>query len=158
MKKIPVTAIIVVAIVVIFAGIIFYLSNNRAPTSYEKMSSRELATLCLPMEGQVMHIHSHLTIIIAKQAITLPAEIGVSSLKGCMNSLHTHDASGIIHVESPAQKDYTIGDFFAVWGMALSKDQVLTNKVDAEHALKFYVDGKESMEFENLVILSLIEN
>lgn len=152
MKKVPVTAIIVVAIFVGFTGIIFYLSQNRTPTSFEKMTSREMAQVCLPSEGTVMHVHSHLSIMANKLPVAVPAEIGVEDQKHCIHALHTHDASAIIHIESPLQKDFTLGDFFAVWGMPLSKDQVLTNKVDAEHAMKLYVNGKESTDFENLVL------
>lgn len=156
MKKIPVTAIIVVAIFVGFTGIVLYLSgsgaNNRALTPFEKMSSRELAQVCLESEGTVMHIHSHLNIIANKQVVSVPAEIGVDEQKHCIHAVHTHDASAVIHVESPVAKAFTLGDFFAVWGMPLSKNQVLANKVDAGHALKMYVDGKESTDFENLLL------
>ena len=35
--------------------------------------------------------------------------------------LHTHDRSGVIHIESPTTRDYTLGQFFGVWGVRLSK-------------------------------------
>ena len=35
-------------------------------------------------------------------------------------ALHTHDASGIVHIESPDKRDYTLGQFFDVWGVRLS--------------------------------------
>lgn len=152
MKKIPATLWIVLAILVIFVGIIVYVASNKPVTSYEKMTSRQMATLCLPMEGQVMHIHPHLTMMADKQTITLPADIGVNKLKDCMTSLHTHDATGIIHVESPVQKDFILGDFFSVWGMTFNKDQILDHKTDADHGLKMFVDGKETTDFENVVL------
>jgi hypothetical protein len=33
-----------------------------------------------------------------------------------MAPLHTHDASGIIHVESSVKRNYTLGEFLNTWG------------------------------------------
>ena len=35
--------------------------------------------------------------------------------------LHTHAADGIIHIESPVQRTYTLGEFFDIWGQALTQ-------------------------------------
>ena len=153
-------------ILVIFIGVIIYIANSPkptpnpgptptpppAPTNYATMTSLELAKLCLPMEGNVMHIHPHLSMIANKQIVTLPAEIGIDEQKKCLTSLHTHDASGTIHIEAPVQKDFILSDFFAVWNKPFNKNQILDFKVDAEHGLKFYVDGKESSDFENVML------
>lgn len=144
--------IIIGTILAIFIGFIVYVVNNPLPNPYSKMTSRELAKLCLPMEGDVMHIHPQLTIIAKKQSMFPPAQIGVNAQKGCMGPLHVHDANGIIHIESPIQKDFTLGDFFAVWDKTLSRNQILDDKVDSEHGLKMYVNGKESTDFENLIL------
>jgi hypothetical protein len=40
--------------------------------------------------------------------------------------LHTHAADGIIHIESPIRRIYTLGDFFDVWGEQLGPNQVGT--------------------------------
>ncbi len=42
----------------------------------------------------------------------------------CFYWLHTHAADGIIHIESPVQRTYTLGDFFDIWGQPLSATQV----------------------------------
>jgi hypothetical protein len=42
----------------------------------------------------------------------------------CFYWLHTHAADGIIHIESPSQRIYTLGDFFDVWGQPLSRTRV----------------------------------
>ena len=55
----------------------------------------------------------------------------------CFYWLHTHDQTGVIHIESPVQKFYTLGDFFAVWGQPLSSGQV----GPAKGTLAVYVDG-----------------
>ena len=35
--------------------------------------------------------------------------------------LHTHALDGIIHIEAPKLQTFTLGQFFAVWGVKLSK-------------------------------------
>ena len=163
-KSSSITTIIVVILVIVIGAIIYTTKTSptpkttltstqeTTPTPYSKMTSRELAKLCLPMEGNVMHIHPHLTIMANKQIVTLPAGIGINDEKQCLTSLHTHDASGTIHIESPVQKDFILGDFFAVWDKQFNKNQFLDYKVDANHGLVFYVDGKKSNDFENILL------
>jgi hypothetical protein len=52
--------------------------------------------------------------------------------------LHTHDATGIIHVESPDARTYTLGNFFDIWGQPLTP----TNVAGLEGPVHAYVDGK----------------
>ncbi len=153
MKKISFYPLLLVAIFVGFIGLMFYaVKSSPSAPSYEEMTSRELAQLCLPMEGQAMHIHTNLKIIADKQTIPLPANIGIDASRNCMTSLHTHDADGIIHVEAPAVKYFTLGDFFAVWGKPLNENQMGDYKVDADHGLMLSVDGQPSTAFENLLL------
>jgi hypothetical protein len=67
------------------------------------------------------HVHTHLAIFRNGEMLTIPAAIG---LTGCTYELHTHDWSGILHVEAPAVKRFTLGQFFAVWGQPLSSSNV----------------------------------
>lgn len=78
------------------------------------------------------HYHAHLSLFVNGRQIALPMAIGIvqPQLKGangfvdagrCFYWLHTHDASGIIHIESLAPGPYTLGDFFAIWGEPLSQ-------------------------------------
>lgn len=84
------------------------------------------------------------------EKITIPEEIGIT--EDCMSSLHTHNETGIIHIESPIQRDFTLGDFFYNWDETLNENQVLDFKTDFNHGLKIFVNGKESTDFENLVL------
>jgi hypothetical protein len=38
--------------------------------------------------------------------------------------LHTHAGDGIIHIESPVQRTYTLGEFFDIWGQPLTRRRV----------------------------------
>lgn len=71
--------------------------------------------------SEAYHFHSHLAIFRNGQMLGIPAAIG---LTGCTYELHTHDWSGILHVEAPAIKKVTLGQFFAVWGQPLSSTNV----------------------------------
>ena len=42
----------------------------------------------------------------------------------CFSWLHTHAPDGIIHIESPVKRQYTLGNFFDVWGQPLGPSQV----------------------------------
>jgi hypothetical protein len=58
---------------------------------------------------------------------------------GCFYWLHTHTQDGVIHVESPTQKTYTLGNFFDIWQQPLSSTQVST----ALGNVVAYVNGKQ---------------
>lgn len=74
---------------------------------------------CGPGEVLIRHEHAHLTILIRGQIKTVPAFIGITQASICW--LHTHDTSGIIHVEAGDSRTLTLGDFFGVWGQTLSQ-------------------------------------
>jgi hypothetical protein len=74
---------------------------------------------CLVTEDY--HVHAHLAVIKDGQALAIPAQIG---LTGCAYEIHTHDQSGILHVETAAYHRLTLGQFFAVWGQPLSSTNV----------------------------------
>ncbi len=111
----------------------------------EKLSER-LLSINLPKlssEGTVLHIHQHLDLYINGKKTDIPANIGIPTPETFISDLHTHAIDGIIHVESPKQQDFTLGQFFDVWGVKLSKDQVGGYKTDAHNLLSIYVNGKK---------------
>ena len=92
---------------------------------------------CDASEQVVYHIHAHLTVFVNGAARQVPAAIGIPGAQAqntptgpfvasgsCFYWLHTHAADGIIHIESPVQRTYTLGDFFDIWGQPLSTTQV----------------------------------
>lgn len=80
----------------------------------------------------------------------IPANIGINAL--CMNAIHTHDASGTLHIESPVKKDFTLGDFFAVWQKSFTKEQILDTKLAAENKVAITVNGKEADTFDETIL------
>ncbi|MFL5914101.1 MAG: hypothetical protein ACJ752_00475 [Gaiellaceae bacterium] len=72
------------------------------------------------MEGTALHIHEHLDLFVSGRRVTVPALVGIDQQAGFLTELHTHDDSGIIHVESPVPRTFTLGQFFCEWGVKLS--------------------------------------
>lgn len=102
-----------------------------------------LRSLHLPVVGKErFHIHAMLHIYVNGLLVPLPADIGIVKSKGLETSLHTHDGSGIIHMEADHPYKFTLGDFFAVWGVKLGPAQVGGLKGLGGDHLHFYVNGK----------------
>lgn len=108
----------------------------------------------------VEHYHSHLTLIASGQQVAIPLAIGVKdaiirsneALAGtCFYWLHTHDRTGIMHVEpTVAGHTFTLGDFFDVWGEPLTSGGAAgyTGNVVA------YVDGKRFTGDPRTIVLA----
>jgi hypothetical protein len=77
----------------------------------------------LTNEGQVLHIHQHLDVFVNGKHEPVPQGVGIYDGQ-FLTELHTHDATGIIHVESPVAKHFDLGQFFGVWGVRLNGDCV----------------------------------
>lgn len=95
---------------------------------------------CSSFEQLVFHIHSHLDIFINGKPFTIPAQIGIIPGK-CFYWLHTHDESGVIHIESPVSRNYTVGQFFDIWNQKLNNTQVLDNVAHDRNPLSVYING-----------------
>jgi len=96
----------------------------------------------LRQEGQVVHIHQHLDLYAADTRVTVPAQVGIDAGGGFISDLHTHDTSGIMHVESPTQRTFTLGQFFAVWGVQLSPSCIGGLCKAGDKRLRIWVNGQ----------------
>ena len=54
----------------------------------------------------------------------IPAGIGIIP-NNCIYWMHTHDESGLIHIESPIKKEFTLGQFLDIWNRFNSSDTVV---------------------------------
>ncbi len=98
-----------------------------------------------------MHIHQELTITINGESVVIPASIGLPSAE-VMRPIHTHDSSGKIHVEGTCPRDFTLGEFFDVWGETFTETCIFENCVDEDHRLTMYVNGVESLQWRDLIL------
>lgn len=81
----------------------------------------------LKAEGTAEHYHVHLDVLVDGKPVTVPAAIGFSfgadGQPNGISALHTHDTSGIIHIEAPtAGLKYTLGQVLTEWGVLDGKD------------------------------------
>jgi hypothetical protein len=82
----------------------------------------------LKAEGHAEHFHAHLDVFTDGKAMTVPADIGfehnAAGQPTGISALHSHDESGIIHIEAPTAGDtYTLGQFFTEWGVLDGTDK-----------------------------------
>jgi hypothetical protein len=89
-------------------------------------------------EQTQFHIHTHLQIYVNGAQKLIPYGVGIVAPYQLTHSqngpfvnggkafywLHTHDETGVIHIESPVRRGFTLGNFFDIWGQPLSPDQV----------------------------------
>ena len=90
---------------------------------------------CAGMEYATLHVHPHLAIFYKGTQVAVPRLIGgtPTASGGCLYWLHTHDQTGIIHIEAPelappGSSGYTLGMLFDIWGQPLDRTTVATLK------------------------------
>lgn len=92
---------------------------------------------CDDSEHVAYHVHTHLAVYVNGSLRPVPAGIGIvspvaqqtadgpfDSATSCYYWLHVHAQDGVIHVESPTARTYTLGQFFAIWRQPLNAHQV----------------------------------
>jgi hypothetical protein len=129
-----------IAVIAVFAG----LGGLMIASSLFGPSIKTYATVagvdCQSGERLEYHSHAHLSILIQGEVLKVPKDIGVR--EECLFWLHTHNDSGLIHLEAPEPRDYTLGQFFEIWGQPLSETQLLDRVADSSHQITATVDGE----------------
>jgi hypothetical protein len=108
------------------------------------------------------HVHAHLDVFVNGRRVQIPGGIGIDitdpavrrfvvegapgySAKGCpqpcISPLHTHDVTGVLHIEAPVKTQPTLGQFFEEWGVRLDGSCVGGYCRPASSVVVF-VDGK----------------
>ncbi len=107
------------------------------------------------------HFHVHVSLIVNGQQLALPLGVGIQSavvvgdslaIAGtCFYWLHSHDRTGIIHVEpTVAGHTFTLGEYFDVWGEPLTSSSVAGNQGD----VTVYVDGTRYVGDPRAIVLA----
>lgn len=85
---------------------------------------RRLQAIGLPAltaEGAAIHIHQHIDLFVKGRAVQVPPGVGIDARGRFISELHTHDGSGIVHVEAPRVARFTLGQLFDVWGLRFTR-------------------------------------
>jgi hypothetical protein len=110
---------------------------------------------CNNVEQLIFHNHVHLDIFLNGQPYTIPSQIGIIPGK-CFYWLHTHEDSGVVHIESPLARNYTLGQFFDIWKNTVSGNYPTFSSNtanDQTNATTIYVNGNKvnaGKDFKNI--------
>ncbi len=127
------------------------LSSTRVSPSPSPSGATPASTVsCDRLEHTQVHYHAALQILQQGSQLSIPT--GLGRITTCFYWLHMHDGEpGIIHVESPSDRPFTLGDFFAVWdawsrsgggpGEFLDSTHVATFVLAGDQKLVVYVDA-----------------
>lgn len=170
-RRLPVPAILAVVAVVIAAAAVAFGGGgpgDASPSATPGGSPAAVATgspgasagiPCEATERIEYHVHAHLNIRYAGELQAVPPNIGITPT--CFSWLHTHANSGVVHVEAPEDRDFTLGQFFVVWGQPLSRTEILERTVGPGETMFVFVNGElytgdpRDIELQNLQLIDI---
>jgi len=116
------------------------VANGAASAAY-------VAAAGLPYAEEMLsvHYHAHLDIVVDGKAVEVPPYLGfVASGQKVLGlaPLHTHDGSGVIHIENSVPAQFVLGQVFVEWGVRFTPTCVGGFCADSGHELAVFVNGK----------------
>ena len=134
-------------------------NNNNSRTIAPNISG----ITCDKVEHLVYHNHTQLIIKFQNETHNIPAGIGIIP-NDCIFWLHTHDDSGIIHIESPIKTAFSLDQFLKVWSIFdnssfiknISKNDISANvSMISENGSKIKSVDYKNIILENNAIITL---
>ena len=108
-----------------------------APSTTTKLGEIVDGIQCEPLAQLAYTAYAHLQVYLNGRSRALPGGIGIVDesvtetphglyygAHTCMYWLHTRAADGLIEVQSPVSRQFTLGEFFAVWNQPLDHSRV----------------------------------
>jgi hypothetical protein len=125
--ELPLLPISVGGILVVLAVVLIIIAvvNSRNATP---VNASVAGIPCDNLEQTQVHYHAALQIVQDGVVRPIPANIGIvnPAAPTCYYWLHVHPANtDVIHIESPKNRTFTLGDFFAVWSKWSGTKQLL---------------------------------
>ena len=136
-------------------------SNNN--DTFRTIPTNISGITCDKVEHLVYHNHTKLVIKIQNETQNIPAGIGIIP-NDCIFWLHTHDDSGIIHVESPIKTAFSLDQFLKVWDIFdnssfienFSKNNMTANvSMITENGSQSKLDNYKNIILENNAIITV---
>jgi hypothetical protein len=131
-----------------------------------------------PLLGSILrHDHLHLDVIVDGRRITIPAGIGLAEpvdrgpcpagarasgdcatgtsffAQVAVSPLHTHTASGIVHIESDRLARFTLGEFFDQWGVRFDASCIGSYCTGDGRELRVFVNGRRVADDPREIVL-----
>ncbi|MBV8385174.1 MAG: hypothetical protein JOZ68_13075 [Acidimicrobiia bacterium] len=160
-----------------------HLEVNTGPAPWPRPDDaiQRVAAAGLPAfksEQLFYHVHAHLDVYVDGHATVVPAGLGiggdpnavvqtqngqlVAGLVGgkcsqpCISPLHTHDESGVLHVENDKERQINLGQLFTEWGVRFTTDCV-GSYCAPDKPYKVYVNGQPFTGDASTVVLKNLE-
>ena len=144
-----VTTILVAVAIVVAVGLVAYFfmygQSNSSPQTIVDPNFQPIDGIyCDANEQLSYHIHALLTIYINGQQVTVPQGVGIApgTSPSCLYWLHTHDTSGVVHIESPTTKLYTLQNFLDIWQSFQAQQISFPTQLASSSGWTIYVNGK----------------
>jgi hypothetical protein len=137
---------VVVALIAVVAVFQFAPRNGNSGTTPNGEPSPGAAINTVSCEAEMTQYHYHAALIMYMNGakMTLPPQVGQPYNKQinmpgntCLYWMHTHSYDsgyGIVHLESPIQRTFTVGEFFDIWRYTAKWD------MESDQSYKSYVD------------------
>lgn len=138
--ELPLLPIAVGGILIVVAIVIGIMAFSKARTSTPPGQPAAAGIPCDQLEHTQTHYHAALQIIYEGHQVAIPNDVG--RLSTCLYWLHVHaESPGVIHIESPKSRTFTLGDFFKVWAASKKTPEPL----DATHVSSLTLTGDQKM-------------
>jgi hypothetical protein len=138
----------VIAVVASIVAVVIVTVSVLAFVAYQRINQSLIATPiaasngvpCDQLEHTQVHYHAALQIFDGGNQLAIPT--GVGRTGACYYWLHMHGGEpGIIHIEAPLDRTFTLGDFFQVWSMWSGEKQLL----DSTHVSTLALGGGQKL-------------
>jgi hypothetical protein len=129
-----------------FPGLITTTDTRQWNTPNTQDMAARLKDMDMPPlgpENVTSHIHQELQILINGQQVPVPAFIGIDQTTQEFSEIHVHATDGVIHVESPTPRDFTLGNFFGVWGLNFTPTAIGGYSNGDGKELRVFVNGTQ---------------
>jgi hypothetical protein len=113
------------------------------PPQYSGLLNRIVGNHFPPQSDVGYHVHAVLRIYVEGKSVEVPSQVGIDQQESYLAPLHTHDNSGIIHMEATEPYPFKLSQFFLVWGVKFDNSQIGGYKVGAGKQLAVYANGSK---------------
>jgi hypothetical protein len=142
-EELPLLPVVVAAVLVVGLITVIIITTQNKGASATDAPINQIP--CEKNEQLAVHYHAHLSILVNGQDAAVPAGVGIDNTTQCLYWMHTHDSTGVIHIEAPktsATRKFTLGDFFDIWRKPLDRTHVGATTLTKNQKLVIFVGGK----------------
>jgi len=141
----------VIAFAAVVVGFGAWATISKAPTPVpEPVNTGPIDNIpCVATAATGESFRAHLDLWVSGRQMLVPANTGILNtgngtcqyyLTSPANSAGASD--NLIQVSAPAGQSFTLGQFFAIWGVPLSATDLIGHQAYADYSVRAYVDGR----------------